>query len=136
MSATSEPLGKGVYTATDSDWDWLQNVQKKLYGRSWESPDYVFRELWGLITDPRNLRTALDRVSHNKGRRTAGIDGVTVRKLLREEGPDAFVERLRTGLRARTYSLSPVRRVKIPKQGKPGEFRPLGIPTVTDRVKA
>jgi group II intron reverse transcriptase/maturase len=134
MSMTSAPPGKGVYTATDPDWDWLRNVQKKLYERSWEEPNYVFRELWGLITDLHNLRIALHRVSHNKGRRTAGIDGVTVRKLLNTEGPDAFVERVKVMLRGRTYSPSPVRRVKIPKPGKPGEFRPLGIPTVTDRV--
>jgi len=43
MSTSSKSLEKGVYTASDSDWDWLQNVQKKLYERSWENPDYVFR---------------------------------------------------------------------------------------------
>jgi hypothetical protein len=68
--------------AQDSDKEWLLNVQRKLYTRSWENPDYVFRKLWGLVTDPRNLRCSLERVARNKGSRTAGVDGVTVRMIL------------------------------------------------------
>jgi RNA-directed DNA polymerase len=41
-----------MYVASREDKDWLLNVQKKLYARSWNNPDYVFEKLWGLVTDP------------------------------------------------------------------------------------
>ena len=122
-----------MYVATREDKDWLLIVQRKLYARSWENPDHVFEKLWGLVTDLRNLRCALARVAHNKGARTAGVDGVTVRRIV-ADGVDTFLDALRTDLRSREYRPSPARRVRIPKPGKPGETRPLGIPTVKDRV--
>jgi group II intron reverse transcriptase/maturase len=123
-----------MYMASELDKSWLLNVQKKLYAQSWKEPGYVFRELWGLVTDSRNLRIALARVARNKGRRTSGVDGQTVRALLSSEGADAFLAELRASLRNGAYAPSPARRVLIPKNGQPGKFRPLGIPTVTDRV--
>jgi hypothetical protein len=45
-----------MYVAPSSDKDWLLSEQRKLYARSYENPDYVFRKLWGLMTDPRNRR--------------------------------------------------------------------------------
>lgn len=132
MGMAAKPPGKAMYVAPRPDWDWLRSVQGKLYTRSKGSVDYLFRKLWGLITDPRNLRMALARVASNRGRRTAGVDGVTVRKVaVRAE---AFVAALRSELRSGAYRPSPVRRVLIPKVGAPGKFRPLGIPTVKDRV--
>ena len=122
-----------MYVASESDKDWLLNVQTKLYAQSWESPDYVFRKLWGFVTDARNLRCSLQRVARNKGARTAGADGVTVRMIL-DRGVDQFINGLRRELRSREFTPSPTRRVFIPKSGKPGEFRPLGIPTVESRV--
>jgi group II intron reverse transcriptase/maturase len=123
-----------MYLASEPDKGWLLNVQKKLYAQSYKDPIYVFRELWGLVTDPRNLRIALARVARNKGRRTSGVDGVTVKKMLTFEGAEAFLVGLRVALRNGTYVPSPARRVLIPKNGQPGKFRALGIPTVTDRV--
>jgi group II intron reverse transcriptase/maturase len=122
-----------MYVASQSDKDWLQSVQRKLYTRSKNDLDYVFDKLWGLITDPCNLRIALERVARNKGHRTAGVDGVTVQRIVREGG-DEFLRKLRIELRAGSYRPQPVRRVLIPKIGQPGKFRPLGIPTVKDRV--
>ena len=122
-----------MYVATGEDKDWLLNVQRKLYARSFKNPDYVFDKLWGLVTDRRNLRCALERVAHNKGARTAGVDGTTVRRIV-VEGANAFLDGLRADLRSRNYRPSPARRVLIPKPGKPGETRPLGIPTVKDRI--
>jgi RNA-directed DNA polymerase len=133
MRTTARPLGKAMYVASQSDKDWLQNVQRKLYTRSKNDLDYVFDKLWGLITDPCNLRMALERVARNKGHRTAGVDGVTVRRIV-HEGGDEFLRQLRTELRVGCYRPQPVRRVLIPKIGQPGKFRPLGIPTVKDRV--
>jgi group II intron reverse transcriptase/maturase len=122
-----------MYVASGSDKEWLLSVQRKLYTRSWENPDYVFRKLWGFVTDSRNLRCSLARINRNKGRRTAGVDGVTVRMIL-AEGVEDFIDGLRGALRSGEYRPSPAKRRLIPKAGKPGEFRPLGIPTVKDRV--
>ena len=133
MSAATAPLGKAMYVASRPDRAWLQNEQRRLHARSMKQPDYVFAKLWGLVTDSRNLRLALARVGRNRGRRTAGVDGLTVRAVL-SGGVDAFVDKTREQLRAGTYRPSPVRRVLIPKVGQPGKFRTLGIPTVTDRV--
>jgi len=118
-----------MYVAPQSDKDWLLNEQRKLYARSMENPDYVFCKLWGLMTDERNLRIAVARVARNRGSRTAGVDGLTLRKAIRN-GVDAFVGGVRTELRSGAYRPSPVRRVMIPKAGQPGQFRGLGIPTV------
>jgi group II intron reverse transcriptase/maturase len=133
MSAAPKPQGKAMYVASQSDKDWLLNVQKKLYARSYENPNYVFFKLWGHFTDPRNLRIALARVASNRGRRTAGVDGVTVKAVL-AKGAETFLTELRNKLRKGRFVPSPARRVLIPKPGQPGKYRPLGIPTVTDRV--
>jgi group II intron reverse transcriptase/maturase len=133
MSREARSLEKAMYVVTKDDRLWLQSVQRKLYARSQDNPDYVFEKLWGLVTDPRNLRIALGRVHRNRGARTAGIDRVTVRQVLRS-GSEVFVEQLRKELRGGAFRPKPVRRVLIPKAGKPGRFRPLGIPTVKDRV--
>lgn len=122
-----------MYVATQLDKGWLRSEQRKLYARSWDESGYVWRKLWGLVTDRRNLRLALARVASNRGARTPGVDGQTVRKVLRQ-GVDEVVEQLRAELRSGSYRPSPVRRVLIPKPGQRGKFRPLGIPTVRDRV--
>lgn len=133
MGTATKPPGKAMYVASQSDKDWLRSVQRKLYQRSQENPGYVFRKLWGLVTEPRNLRIAVARVAGNRGQRTAGIDGITVRMALRA-GVDHLVASLREKLRSRSFLPSPVRRVSIPKRGQPGKYRALGIPTVEDRV--
>jgi RNA-directed DNA polymerase len=133
MRTTSAPLREAMYVANQLDTSWLQVEQRRLYERSRNNPAYVFCKLWGFVTDPRNLRVAAARVASNKGTRTAGVDGFTVRGAL-GQGVEAFVHDLRSELRAGVYRPSPVRRVLIPKSGQPGKFRPLGIPTVKDRV--
>ncbi len=132
MGTAPRPQRKAMYVAPRPDWDWLLNEQRKLYTRSEKDVDYVVRKLWGLVTDPRNMRVALARVAGNRGRRTAGVDGVTVGAIADRE--DEFVAALRSELRSGAFRPSPVRRVLIPKVGAPGKFRPLGIPTVKDRV--
>jgi group II intron reverse transcriptase/maturase len=122
-----------MYVATKPDREWLLVEQSKLHARSRENAAYVFRKLWGLVTDPRNLRIAVARVAQNHGARTAGVDGVTVRTAL-ANGIDVLVAEIRAALRTGVYRPSPVRRVLIPKRGQPGKFRPLGIPTVKDRI--
>lgn len=128
------PQGKATYVVSNSEKEWLLSVQRRLYRQSWENPDYIFQKLWGHITDPRNLRMAFVRVARNKGKRTAGVDGITVRKIQSTIGVETFVAHTRAEVRSGAYRPSPVRRVLIPKAGKPGEHRALGIPTVKDRV--
>src|SRR3981081_330752 len=122
MRATPKTLGQAMYVASELDRAWLQSEQRKLYARSNEQPDYVFRKLWGLITDLRNLRIAVARVARNRGHRTAGADGLTVMKVI-AHGGDVFVDQIRHELRSRSYRPSPVRRVLIPKAGQPGKHR-------------
>lgn len=133
MRATVETQGKATYVASELDKSWLLNEQRKLHERSQKEASHVFHKLWGLITDPRNLRMAFARVASNRGARTGGVDGMTVKKCI-SLGVDHLLQDLRVTLRTRRYEPSPVRRVLIPKQGQPGKYRALGIPTVADRV--
>ena len=113
---------------------WLLDIQRKLYTWSRAEPDDAYRDLWNWVTDPRNLRLAWRRVASNRGARSSGTDKVTVGSIERREGAERFLTGLRRQLRTGAYRPTPVRRVMIPKRGKPGIFRPLGIPTVRDRV--
>lgn len=85
-------------------------------------------ELLERILERENLNKAYKRVYANKG--ASGVDGVTVEELLSylKEHKAELLE----SIRARKYKPQPVRRVEIPKEN--GKTRPLGIPTVVDRV--
>ena len=117
-----------------ADEAWILGVQRKLYQWSQAHPNDVWRDLWGWLTDPRILRHAWRRVASNRGARSAGVDGVTAESIRKKDGEQRFLDRLRSELRSGAYLPSPSRRKLIPKAGKPGQFRPLGIPTVKDRV--
>lgn len=129
-----KPENMLVDSGSQADKVWLLSVQAKLYQWSQAHPDEQYRELWNWITDPRNLRCAWRRVAANRGHRTSGIDGMTVSKIRRKFGVDEFLQEIRETLRNGSYRPQPCRRKLIPKPGKPGAFRPLGIPTVKDRV--
>ena len=134
----SDTLLKSEERSVDSDHQaddaWVLDVQRRLYQWSRANPGESFRDMWNWITDIRSLRCAWRRVAQNKGKRTPGIDGKTVGKIRQEQGEHAYLEELQQSLRGGAYRPSPCRRKLIPKPGKPGKFRPLGIPTVTDRV--
>ena len=121
-------------TDDQEDKAWLLNIQRKLYTWSRTNPDEAYRDMWNWVTDPRNLRLAWRRVSGNRGARSPGTDRVTVSSIRRGMGVMHFLNRVRRELRSGEYRPRPVRRIMIPKPGKPGKFRPLGIPTVKDRV--
>jgi RNA-directed DNA polymerase len=117
-----------------ADEAWVLDVQRRLYQQSKANPDETWRDLWGWLTDARMLRHAWRRVSTNKGKRSAGVDGITVDRVQRRIGEQTFLGGIREEMRSGAYRPSPSRRKLIPKPGKPGQFRPLGIPTVKDRV--
>ena len=75
----------------------------------------------------KNVEVAWERVKANRG--SGGIDGQSLQEF--EQQLDAHLDRLCTELREDRYQPKPVRQVQIPKAGKPGEHRTLGIPTVT-----
>ena len=101
-----------------ADRAWLLGVQRKLYRWSKETPEGAYGDVWNWVTDPRNLRCAWHSIAHNKGRRTPGIDGLTVAKIAAGNGGvPLFLDRLREALRSGSYRPSPVRRKWIPKPG-------------------
>ena len=91
-----------------------------------------FGDLFNLVSHTSYLLVAWEHVAHNKGARTAGVDGLTVRQLVQQGGVGAFLAGIAASLKDGTYRPCPVRRVLIPKPG--GKSRPLGIPTLADRV--
>jgi len=77
-----------------------------------------------------NLKIAWERVKANQG--AGGIDKVSIASF--DKVAEEELEKLYKELREDTYKPLPVRRVYIPKRGKPGERRPLGIPAIRDRI--
>jgi RNA-directed DNA polymerase len=111
------------------------DMQRKLYRWSSDTPDKVFADLFNLICDRRTLTAAWRRLARNSGSQTPGTDGMTRRSVERRPGGAAkLVDEIREALRNGTYRPEPVRQRLIPKPGKPGQFRPLGIPTLIDRL--
>ncbi len=111
------------------------DMQRKLYRWSSDNPDKVFADLFNLICDRRTLNEAWKRLARNRGSQTPGTDGVTRRTVEERPGGVArFLDEIREALRSGAYQPEPVRQRLIPKPGKPGKFRPLGIPTLTDRL--
>lgn len=91
-----------------------------------------FGDLFNLVCHEDYLRVAFDHVATNKGARTSGVDGVTVRQIVEAGEVEVFLAGIAGSLKDGSYRPAPVRRRLIPKPG--GKSRPLGIPTVADRV--
>src|SRR5215210_5621569 len=78
----------------------------------------------------KNLEMAWEMVKANRG--SGGLDGQSLDGFAAQLDPQ--LDRLQSELKEDAYRPQPVRQVQIPKAGKPGEFRTLGIPTIYDRV--
>ena len=89
-------------------------------------------DVFSLVADPAFLLVAWDRVRHNRGAKTAGVDGHSAYYVQAVVGVEEFPDRLRASLKDRSFCPVPVRERMIPKAG--GKKRRLGIATVTDRV--
>jgi RNA-directed DNA polymerase len=107
----------------------VQLYQRKLYLKAKQEKDFRFYILYDKIFLQHTLEESWQRVKANGGE--AGIDGVTLGDI-EQEGVAKFLKELSEELRQQVYCPSAVKRVWIPKDN--GEKRPLGIPTVKDRV--
>jgi len=107
----------------------IRTLQRRLYGKAKCEPGFRFYLLYDKIWRADILHHAYDLARANKG--APGVDGMTFAQI-EAAGLDNWLARLGEELRAKTYRCHPVRRVMIPKPG--GGERPLGIPTIGDRV--
>jgi RNA-directed DNA polymerase len=108
----------------------IRSLQRKLYRKAKAEPAFRFYVLYDKICREDILLHAYGLARANAG--APGVDGVTFAQI-EEQGLEAWLAGLREDLVLKRYRPDPVRRVMIPKASGDGE-RPLGIPTVRDRV--
>ena len=126
MSARSVRQAEGL--------DTVRALQRVLYRSAKQDPERRFHALLDKVARSDVMLRAWNDVATNRG--APGVDGVSIADV--EDGGiesvRVFLDELAAKVRSGTYRPQPLRRVLIPKSGRPGESRPLGIPTVADRV--
>ena len=128
------PVNTGAveWPSPDSAYFMVRSMQTKLHRWAIGDPGRRFGDLFNLVYEPAFLVHAWERVSTNKGARTAGIDRATAAQVETWIGVEAFLGQLRGALKSGEFRPVEVRQVMIPEAN--GKLRKLGIPTIADRV--
>jgi len=108
----------------------IGEIQRTLSLKAERKPNHQFENLYDLLYDKDWLRLAHDGVAQNAGSITAGCDGINMEAF--DENLEENLQKLAQELKAETFEPYPVRRTFIPKSN--GKERPLGIPTIRDRI--
>ena len=114
---------------TNNSKEKVRQLQRKLYLAAKKCSSRRFHALYDKIYREDVLQEAWRRVKANKG--SSGIDGITIEDI-EAEGADRYLTQIQMELKSGSYRPLPVRRVMIPKPD--GSQRPLGIPSVKDRI--
>lgn len=121
--------GEGMGASPNDPAGKVRRLQRALYVTAKRNRKRRFHALYDRICRGDVLAEAWERVRTNKG--AAGVDGETL-SMVEQEGVESFLQDIQRRLQAGRYWPQPVRRQYIPKPD--GKQRPLGIPTVRDRV--
>lgn len=118
---------KKKQTLRNSEYYDMQSTFDELYAKSQNGQ--VFQNLMGIICSEENIQLAYRNIKRNGGSVTPGVDGITIRDI--EQMPaEKYIRTVQKKLA--WYKPKPVKRVEIPKPN--GGIRPLGIPTMFDRL--
>jgi len=112
--------------------DDILKTQHSFARKAVAEPEHRFKNLYHLLKRDDWLDVAMNEVLSNVGARTGGVDGVTLKNFKQEGFREQFLNDLKRELSTGEYQPRPVKRKYITKSN--GKLRPLGIPTIRDRV--